>query len=64
MVLEVKYDLASRPYSESVAQCVELRGQNEHEMAVGVTQYTFSAEQLLMRSTATRTRDAVLAIVL
>ena len=44
VVLEVKYSLASRAYSESVAQWI-LRGQDEHEVAVGATQYTFSAEQ-------------------
>ena len=65
MVLEVKYDSASRPYSDSVAQWVEFRGQDEHEAAVGVTQYSFSAEQMLMSSTATITMsDALLAIVL
>ena len=44
VVLEVKYSSASCAYSESVAQWV-LRGQDEHEVAVGVTQYTFSAQQ-------------------
>ena len=44
VVLEVKYSSASCAYSESVAQWV-LLGQDEHEVAVGVTQYTFSAEQ-------------------
>ena len=44
-VLEVKYSSASCAYLESVVQLVELRGQDEHEVAVGVTQYTFSAEQ-------------------
>ena len=61
MVSEVKYDLASCAYSESVAQWV-LRGQDEHEVAVGVTQYTFSTEEwerVLMSSTATRTMDGV-----
>ena len=45
VVLEVKYSSASCAYSESVVQLAELRGQDEHEVAVGVTQYTFSAEQ-------------------
>ena len=45
VVLEVKYSSTSCAYSESVVQLVELSGQNEHEVAVGVTQYTFSAEQ-------------------
>ena len=61
VVLEVKYSSASRAYSESVAQWV-LRGQDEHEVAVGVTQYTFSAEQwerVVMRSAATRTMNVV-----
>ena len=44
VVLEVKYSSVSCAYSESVAQWV-LCGQDEHEVAVGVTQYTFSAEQ-------------------
>ena len=61
VVLEVKYSSASCAYSESVAQWV-LRGQDEHEVAVGVTQYTFSMEEwerVLMSSTATRTMDGV-----
>ena len=45
VVLEVKYSSASCAYSESVVQSVELGGQDEHEVAVIVTQYTFSAEQ-------------------
>ena len=48
VVLEVKYDLACCAYSESVAQWIELWGQSEHEVSVGwvgVTHYTFSAEQ-------------------
>ena len=45
VVLEVKYSSASCAYSDSVVQLVDLRGQDEHEVAVGVTQYTFSAEQ-------------------
>ena len=45
VVLEVKYSSASCAYSESVVQLVELGGQDEHEVAVGATQYTFSAEQ-------------------
>ena len=56
MVFEVKYSSAFWAYSESVAQWV-LYGQDEHEMAVGVTQYTFLAEQLekvLIRNAATR----------
>ena len=44
VVLEVKYSSASRAYSESVLQLVEFRGQDEHEVALGLTQYTFSAE--------------------
>ena len=42
---EVKYISVSCAYSESVAQWVELWGQDEHEAALDVTQYTFSAEQ-------------------
>ena len=38
VVLEVKYSLASCAYSESVVQLVELSGQDEHKVAVGVTQ--------------------------
>ena len=45
VVLEVKYISASCAYSESVVQLVELGGQDEHEVALGVTQYTLSAEQ-------------------
>ena len=45
VVLEVKYCSASRAYSESVVQLVELSGQDGHEATVGVTQYTFSVEQ-------------------
>ena len=45
VVLKVKYRSASCAYSESVVQLVELSGQDEHEVAVGVTQYMFSAEQ-------------------
>ena len=45
VVLKVKYSLASCAYSESVAQWVELREQDEHKVAVGVTQYIFSPEQ-------------------
>ena len=45
LVLEVKYTLVSRAYSENVEQWIELGGQDEHEVVVGVTQYTFSAEQ-------------------
>ena len=39
-----------------------LGGQDEHEVAVGVTQYTFSAEQyesVLMSSAATRAMNGV-----
>ena len=42
VVLEVKYSSASCAYSASVVQCVEFWGQDEHEVAVGVTQYTSS----------------------
>jgi len=45
VVLEVKYSSASCAYSESVVQLIALLGQDEHEVAVGVTQYTFSVEQ-------------------
>ena len=45
VVLVVKYISVSRAYSESVEQWIELGGQDEQEVAVGVTQYTFSAEQ-------------------
>ena len=61
VVLEVKYKAASCAYSVSVAQWVESRGHDEHEVAVGVTQYTSSAEQqgrLLTSSAATRTRNS------
>ena len=44
VVLEVKYSSACCAYSESVAQWA-LGGQDEHELLVGVTQYTFSEEQ-------------------
>ena len=57
VVLEVKYNSASCAYSESVAQWVELGGQDEHAVAVGMTQYTFSAEKeerVLISVTATR----------
>ena len=63
MVLEVK--LASCAYSESVAQCVEFRGQDEHEVLadrVGITQYTLSAkhqERVLRSRAATRTMNVV-----
>ena len=65
VVLEVRYNLASCAYSESVAQWVEFRGQDEHKVLagrVGVTQYTLSAEQqerLLSSSAATRTGNGV-----
>ena len=58
VVLEAKYSSASCAYSESVVQLAELWGQDEHEVAVGVTQYTFSAEQY-ESSNATRTRLSV-----
>ena len=45
VVLEVKYISVSCAYSKSVAQWTELGGQDEHEVVMGVTQYTFSAEQ-------------------
>ena len=60
VVLEVKYRSASFAYSESVVQLAEFRGQDEHDVAVGVTQYTFSAQQkerVLMSSATTRTTD-------
>ena len=62
VVLAVKYNSASCAYSESVAQWVELRGQDEHEVAVGATQYTFSAQlqgRLLKSSATTRTMNSV-----
>ena len=62
VVLEVKYSSASCAYSESVVQLAELSGQDEHEVAVGVTQYTFSAEQqerVLMSSAATMAINGV-----
>ena len=54
---EVKYSSASCAYPESVVQWAELCGQDEQEVAVDVTQYTFSAEQerVLMSIAATRT---------
>ena len=58
VVLEVKYSSASCAYTESVEQLIELEGQDEHEVAVGVTQYTFSVEQregVLTRSAAMQT---------
>ena len=45
MVLEVKYNPAPCAYALSVVQLVELRGQDVHEVVVGVTQYTCSAKQ-------------------
>ena len=62
VVLEVKYDLVCCTYSESVAQRIELWGQSEHEVSVGLTQYTFSAEQqerVLSSSAATWTMNGV-----
>jgi len=44
VVLEIKYMSALCAYSESVAQWV-LWGQDEHEVAVGVTQCTLPAEK-------------------
>ena len=40
-------------------QLVELWGQDEHEVAVIVIQYTFPAEQWEMSSAATRTMNDV-----
>ena len=62
MVLEVKYSSASCAYSESVVQLVELGRQDEHEVTVGVTQYTFSAEQqerAVVNSAVARTMNGV-----
>ena len=61
VVLEVKYSSVFRAYSESVVQWVEFRGQDEHGVAVGVTQYTLSAEQerMLMSSAAIMTVNTV-----
>ena len=62
MVLEVKYSSASCAYSESVVQLVELWGQDGHEVAVGVTQYTSSAEQqerAVVSSAVARTMNGV-----
>ena len=56
VVFDVKYISAFCVYSESVAQWV-LREQDEHEVAVGVTQYIFSAEEwesVLMSNAVTR----------
>ena len=56
VVLSVKYCLAFCAYSESVVQLAELEGQDEHEVALDVTQYTFSVEQqerVLLNSAAT-----------
>ena len=45
MVLEVKYILDSFAYSESVVELLyELWEQDEYDVTVGVTLYTFSAE--------------------
>jgi len=66
-VLEVKYDLARCAYSKSVTQWTEVRGQSEHEIPVGVTQYTFSAEQqesVLSSSAATQTMNGVEWIII
>ena len=62
MVLEVKYSSAFCAYSESVVQLAKLEGQDEHEVALDVTQYTFSVEQqerVLMNSAATRTENSM-----
>ena len=62
VVLVVKYNSASCAYSESVVQLVEFWGQDKHEVAVGVTQYTFSAQQqgmLLLSSAAARARNSI-----
>ena len=62
VVLELKYSSAFCAYLESVVQLVELRGQDEHEVTVGVTQYTFSPElqeMVPMSSVATRTMNRV-----
>ena len=45
VALEAKYCSASCAYPESMVQFAEMQGQDEHEVTVGVTQYTFSAEQ-------------------
>ena len=44
VVLEVKYILDSFAYLESVVELDELWEQDEHDVTVGVTLYTFSAE--------------------
>ena len=57
VVSEVKYTSGSCAYSESVVHFDELCGQNEHEVAVGVTQYTLSAVQqegVVLSKAATR----------
>ena len=62
VLLEVKYSSGSCVYSASVLQLAELGGQDEHEVAVGVTQYTFSAEQQerkLVNRAATRMMNGV-----
>ena len=62
VVLEVKYSSAFRAYSASVVQLAELGGQDEHEVAVGVTQCTFSAvqqERKLVKRTTTKMRNGV-----
>ena len=56
VVLDVRYDWGLCAYSESGAQWVEFWGQAEHDVAVGVTQYTSSAvQQVLKSSDAIRT---------
>ena len=57
-----KYSSAFRAYSASVVQLAELGGQDEHEVAVGVTQYTFSAvqqERNLVKRTTTKMMNGV-----
>ena len=58
VVLEVKYILDSCAYWERVVQLGELWEQDEHDVTVGVMQYTFSAEQqerMMMSSAAKQT---------
>ena len=60
-MLKVKYNSVSCAYLDSVVQLV-LGGQDEHEAAVGVTQYNLPAEQwerVLMSSAATRKMEGV-----
>lgn len=62
VVLDVRYNWALCAYSESGAQWVEFWGQDEHDVAVGVTQYTFSVvQQVSLRSSdAIRTSNIIL----